>query len=491
MAPVAGRLVFDYACTEEPVELQRETIMPKLSFRLRTPLWSLIIIICCLNQAAAADVAGSSDHPMLSRFPETIIVAYDQTHYDTTWLPPHGANNGKWVRGRLTWIVYHGPQGRSTLEIYKNYERALKEGGFKIGWTCKKEQCGKNFIRLTIDTNSRMMSGGERWMPGTARYLNAELDRENGPVWVSLMVYERNQQAETTIRLEIVESNSPRTLAELNGQTVGTKSVNYDEARIAVGKSANNQLAAVLDLEGKIEWRAHRYEDSSVSAFEALASFEQYFESQGYTRQFACVLQFCGKSFIRKVLDLNGNLIQGGERWSEDSEFYYIGKLVSPQKLAHTSVLTYQQPDGQTISRVLTVESQEIEFNLIAVTGESLVKEIEKSGKVAVYGIYFDTDSADIRPESAEAIGEITRMLELKPELALYVDGHTDDEGTGEYNQDLSSRRAASVVRWLVDQNGISAGRLEARGFGESAPVASNDSEEGRSWNRRVELVSK
>ena len=228
-----------------------------------------------------------------------------------------------------------------------------------------------------------------------------------------------------------------------------------------------------------------------ISPFEALASYGEYFKSQGYTRQFACILQFCGNSFIRKSLDLNGNLIKGGERWSEDSEFYYLGKLVSPQKLSYASVLTYRQPNGGSILRVLTVESQEIEFNLIKVTGESLVEEIEKTGKVAVYGIYFDTDSADIKPESGDAMGEIARMLELRPELTLYVDGHTDDEGTDEYNQELSSRRAASVVRWLVEQNGISAGRLEARGFGESTPVASNDSAEGRSWNRRVELVAK
>ena len=71
------------------------------------------------------------------------------------------------------------------------------------------------------------------------------------------------------------------------------------------------------------------------------------------------------------------------------------------------------------------------------------------------------------------------------------MDGHTDSEGADDYNQDLSVRRATAVVTWLVDQKGVSPDRLEARGFGESAPVVTNDSEEGRVWNRRVDLVAR
>jgi outer membrane protein OmpA-like peptidoglycan-associated protein len=140
---------------------------------------------------------------------------------------------------------------------------------------------------------------------------------------------------------------------------------------------------------------------------------------------------------------------------------------------------------------MLSVVPQEIEFNLITVTGESLADEIDKTGKVAVYGIYFDSDSADIKPESKDTLAEISKLLALRPELALYVDGHTDNEGTEEYNQTLSGERAQAVVDALVAQFGITADRVASRGFGESKPVAANDSVEGRAWNRRVELVAR
>ena len=86
---------------------------------------------------------------------------------------PDGADHGKWVEGLLTWIVYDGPQGHSTLEIYKNYENALVKGGFEIGFTCKKKDCGRDFIEDLLDATGRMVGNGERWMPGSERHLGA------------------------------------------------------------------------------------------------------------------------------------------------------------------------------------------------------------------------------------------------------------------------------------------------------------------------------
>jgi outer membrane protein OmpA-like peptidoglycan-associated protein len=139
----------------------------------------------------------------------------------------------------------------------------------------------------------------------------------------------------------------------------------------------------------------------------------------------------------------------------------------------------------------LSVKPQDIEFDLISVTGETMANEIDKSGRVAVYGIYFDTDSANIKPDSATTLAEIARLLKLRPDLTLYIDGHTDDQGSDDYNLDLSKKRATAVVAALVEHHGVGSGRLEPRGLGESQPVAVNDSEEGRSWNRRVELVAR
>ena len=96
-----------------------------------------------------------------------------------------------------------------------------------------------------------------------------------------------------------------------------------------------------------------------------------------------------------------------------------------------------------------------------------------------------------VRPESKPALAEIAKALTAKPTLRVEIVGHTDDRGTAAYNLDLSRRRAANVEAALVREHGIAAGRLTSSGAGSGAPVASNDTEEGRAKNRRVELVAR
>jgi OOP family OmpA-OmpF porin len=111
------------------------------------------------------------------------------------------------------------------------------------------------------------------------------------------------------------------------------------------------------------------------------------------------------------------------------------------------------------------------------------------SGHIVASGILFDTAKAEVKPESAPALQEIAKLLKQDAKLKLYVVGHTDNVGALEGNIELSKRRAAAVVQALTSQYGIAAGRLLPFGDGPYAPLASNDSEDGRSLNRRVELV--
>lgn len=106
---------------------------------------------------------------------------------------------------------------------------------------------------------------------------------------------------------------------------------------------------------------------------------------------------------------------------------------------------------------------------------------------MALY-VNFDTDKATIRPESAPTVAEVLTLLQQNPTLRLAVQGHTDNAGTSQHNQQLSEARAAAVVASL-SQAGIAATRLQAAGFGQTKPLADNSTEEGKAKNRRVELV--
>jgi OmpA-OmpF porin, OOP family len=121
--------------------------------------------------------------------------------------------------------------------------------------------------------------------------------------------------------------------------------------------------------------------------------------------------------------------------------------------------------------------------------GRTLYDALVADGRVVTQGIYFDTGSDRIRPESSPTLREIGDMLRQKSDLSLTIEGHTDSTGSAATNQTLSEQRAAAVKAFLVETYGIDAGRLEAKGYGPSRPAADNDTPEGRQTNRRVELV--
>jgi len=128
--------------------------------------------------------------------------------------------------------------------------------------------------------------------------------------------------------------------------------------------------------------------------------------------------------------------------------------------------------------------NQDITANAAAFSAD-----LKNAGHTAVYGIYFDTGRAGIKPESAPALDEIAKLLKEQPALKVHIAGHTDNVGSLDMNVKLSQARAESVVQALAAKYGIDKARLKAFGVASLAPVASNDEEAGRAKNRRVELV--
>ena len=134
------------------------------------------------------------------------------------------------------------------------------------------------------------------------------------------------------------------------------------------------------------------------------------------------------------------------------------------------------------------IEKEEMNQDVVA-DANSMAASIKETGKVAVYGIYFDTGLSVLKPESKATLDEIAKLVKADPSLKLYVVGHTDNKGTYDGNMKLSMDRAVAVVNALVSQHGVSASVLKACGDGPTAPVAANSTEEGKALNRRVELV--
>ncbi|RKX27420.1 MAG: hypothetical protein DRP45_01065 [Candidatus Zixiibacteriota bacterium] len=121
--------------------------------------------------------------------------------------------------------------------------------------------------------------------------------------------------------------------------------------------------------------------------------------------------------------------------------------------------------------------------------GGSMREQLDETGRIVTHGILFDPGQYVIKGESFKTLKDIGRLLEDEPDLRLSIEGHTDSDGSDENNQALSQNRAKAVVDYLSQKYGIESGRLEAKGWGESKPIDTNDSPEGKANNRRVELV--
>jgi OmpA-OmpF porin, OOP family len=173
----------------------------------------------------------------------------------------------------------------------------------------------------------------------------------------------------------------------------------------------------------------------------------------------------------------------GGTILQSDPNRWVNGKIVKDGQEVWVQV---DKGNGRIWLRI--VEKKEME-QFITADAAAFGNDIRATGHAAVYGIYFDTGKSAIKPESAQAIGEIAKLLKNDPGLKVHVVGHTDNVGGVEANTALSKDRAEAVLQALVRDHGIAAARLTAHGCGQFAPVASNDTEEGRAKNRRVELV--
>lgn len=127
----------------------------------------------------------------------------------------------------------------------------------------------------------------------------------------------------------------------------------------------------------------------------------------------------------------------------------------------------------------------------VAGDADAIEAALRESGRVAVYGIEFASGSATLTDASYALVHEIARVLNRNPDMGLFVVGHSDNEGGYKANLALSEERAESVVAALIERESVEKERLTAAGVGMLAPVASNDTEEGRALNRRVELVAR
>jgi len=143
---------------------------------------------------------------------------------------------------------------------------------------------------------------------------------------------------------------------------------------------------------------------------------------------------------------------------------------------------------GWGIGKYMDKQEQELQQAIAASEAASLKREQDMLILTFKADFMFDVDSAEVKPGFQSEIERVAAVLNRYPETNIRIEGHTDSTGTEEYNQKLSERRAESVKNELLAQN-VLAGRLQTVGYGETRPIATNETPGGRQQNRRVQIV--
>ena len=183
------------------------------------------------------------------------------------------------------------------------------------------------------------------------------------------------------------------------------------------------------------------------------------------------------RNYENAITSVGGEILQSNPNW------WVNCKIIKDGIEAWAQI---EKGNGKIWLRIIEKKAME---QYIVADAASLGKDIRTTGHVAVYGINFDTGKSTIKPESAKTISEVAKVLSDDPALNIFLVGHTDNVGSIESNMKLSQNRAEAVLQSLTKDHGIQGSRLKSAGCGPFAPVATNDSEEGRAKNRRVELV--
>ena len=257
-------------------------------------------------------------------------------------------------------------------------------------------------------------------------------------------------------------------------------------------------------LEGRI-WQLTYEVPKNRSTLEIVRSYQTELTKAGFKVLFQCTNLECGGPLPNKPppvfgtsyvpstnADTLGDLLmkRGGFSISgrpSDDQRYLAAHLSRPDGDVYVSLLALGMT-AAPFARVDVIEVKPLAPGLVKVDAAVMAADLAARGSVALYGIYFDTNKADVKPESRPTLSEIATLLKENAKLSLFVVGHTDSNGTVEHNLDLSLRRAQAVVAALAAEFGIERTRLDARGVGSLSPVAPNNNEDGRAKNRRVQL---
>ena len=257
----------------------------------------------------------------------------------------------------------------------------------------------------------------------------------------------------------------------------------FDAVRLQAAPFRDGKPSGERRVEGRVTRIAYR-SSPGPSILEVARNFETQLAKAGFEPLVACEADACGGIPFTEAIDT----LPIPQMWIDGFNYRYsASRKAEGGRETFATVLVSKNNDVVYAQLVVAVIGA-IENKMV--DAGAMAKGLGEKGHIALYGIYFDTDKAVIKPESRPTLDEIAKLLRAQPQLNVFIVGHTDSQGTFDYNLDLSRRRAEAVAAELAKSYKIANTRLRTAGVGFLAPIGSNASDDGRALNRRVELVA-
>jgi OOP family OmpA-OmpF porin len=257
----------------------------------------------------------------------------------------------------------------------------------------------------------------------------------------------------------------------------------FDVARLQAATFKDGKPTNERRLEGRVTRIAYRT-NPGPSILEVSRNFETQLAKAGFETLLACDTDACGAIPFTEAIDA----LPMPQMWIDGFNYrYYAGRKAEGGRETYAAVLVSKSNDDIYAQLVVAVVGA-MENKMV--DAGAMAKGLREKGHIALYGIYFDTDKAVIKPESRPTLDEIAKLLQAQPQLTVFIVGHTDSQGSYEYNADLSRKRAEAVAAELAKSFKIAPTRMKTAGVGFLAPIGSNATDDGRALNRRVELVA-
>ena len=486
-------------------------------FTRKLIIGSLILLV-----TATTNAAFEKDHPLFSAYPNAtlnraLMYDYETFHFPVSVMDPatKAATKSLAATGDL-YQHHYEIENASTIKVYENYVAAAKQLGLTENFNCALDKCG--------DEQQTQLLGGQLSIHGSvynnwhnAYYWVGEKDTPKGKLVVAWFIgaYEdevavhqlivegepletglikvdaayANQEATPTVAAPLSEEEKAKD-AHLLPRYPGAKIYDHkqvDTETITIPFATNASDKTPLKLTGDLTM--HTYEIENVSTLKVYENYKAALTKAGFNFISQCELETCGSS--EQAKKLGSQLANSGNVYNWHSKPYYLlAKKAQANGNTYIALFIGGYENEVGLQQVI-LEEKAVQTGLVSVNADQLKQQIDADGKALIYGIYFDTGKADIKPESEPTLDAIAELLKRNSDLKLYVVGHTDDTGDMAANVTLSKQRADSVVAALVKDYQVATSRLVAQGVGPYAPASNNTSDAGKQKNRRVELVKR